>query len=134
MIRKEEEPVVERLRATCIVATPADLDQLGQAEGGVRLRTAPDELLLIGERATPPVIADPHAIIFTETGLVGSWMPVEQALEILARTCEWELPANRPAFAQGMVAGLPVRLWLEPERILFVTAAPFAADLAERLR
>ncbi|MEY4167417.1 MAG: hypothetical protein RIR52_1241 [Acidobacteriota bacterium] len=126
--------MVERLPAIRIVATPAALDQLGNAVGGVRLRTAPDELLLIGERTTPPVIADPHAIIFAETGFVGRWIPAEQALEILARTCEWELPVARPAFAQGMVAGLPVRLWLEPERILFITAAPFAVDLEERVR
>ncbi|MEZ4726271.1 MAG: hypothetical protein R3E79_03955 [Caldilineaceae bacterium] len=54
-------------------------------------------------------------------------------MDFLERTCEWEPPHTRPAFAQGMVAGLPVKLWFEPERVLFVIAAPYAADLAERI-
>jgi hypothetical protein len=32
-----------------------------------------------------------------------------------------------------MVAGLPVKLWFEAERVLFVVAAPYATDLAERM-
>jgi len=44
------------------------------------------------------------------------------ALDFLERSCEWELPRARPAFAQGMVAGLPLKLWFEPERVLLIAA------------
>jgi hypothetical protein len=110
---------------------------LGADEQAIFMRLAADELLIIGEApevAKVVVIDDPHAIITNETGFAGVWWSAGEALEFLSRACEWELPKARPAFAQGMVAGLPVKLWLESDRVLFVTAAPFAADLAERIR
>lgn len=129
--------MVERLCGTRIVARPTALDALGADEQAIFMRLAADELLIIGEApevAKVVVIDDPHAIITNETGFAGVWWSAGEALEFLARACEWELPKARPAFAQGMVAGLPVKLWLESDRVLFVTAAPFAADLAERMR
>jgi hypothetical protein len=134
MIRKEGGRVVERLSGSRIVATPAALDALGVADGSIFMRLATDELLIIGAAPASGSINDPHAIITNETGFAGVWWPAAPALDFLARACEWELPKSRPAFAQGMVAGLPVKLWLESERVLFVTAAPFAADLEERIR
>jgi len=62
------------------------------------------------------------------------WIDHVTAIDLLERECDWELPRDRPAFAQGIVAGLPVKVWFERERVLFIVAAPFAADLAERLR
>ena len=62
----------------------------------------------------------------------GGWIAPALALAVLERECEWEVPHARPAFAQGMVAGLPVKLWFESERVLVLVAAPFAHDLAER--
>lgn len=118
----------ERLTMTRIVATPAALDAL--PSGGLRL--APDEMLLFGETAPP--LSDPHAIIAAETGFVGLRLPADEASRLLERTCQWEPPAQRPAFAQGMVAGLPLKLWFEADSVLFITPAPFGADLAERLR
>ena len=38
-----------------------------------------------------------------------------------------------PAFAQGAVADIPVKLWFEDDEVLIITPAPLAADLAERL-
>ena len=129
--------MVERLEGRRIVARPAALDALGADEQSIFMRLAADELLIIGEpleKAELVLINDPHAIVLRETGFAGVWQPAEVALEFLACACEWELPKTRPAFAQGMVAGLPVKLWLESDRVLFVTAAPYAADLEERMR
>lgn len=126
-------PVLNRLLATRIVATPAALDALARPdENTLALRTAADELLLI-----PPVadvaVADAHAIITEDGGFAGVWLAAEAALEFLARSCEWELPHGRPAFAQGAVAGIPTKLWLEAERVLFVVQAPYAAEFEERM-
>lgn len=129
--------MVERLEGMRIVARPAALDALGADEQSIFMRLAADELLIIGEpleKAELVLINDPHAIVLRETGFAGVWQPAGAALEFLACACEWEVPKTRPAFAQGMVAGLPVKLWLESDRVLFVTAAPYAADLEERMR
>lgn len=129
--------MVERLSGCRIVASPPALGALGAlgATGeSIFMRLAADELLIIGAAPATDAINDPHAIITDETGFAGVWWPAAPALEFLGRAAEWELPKSRPAFAQGMVAGLPVKLWLESERVLFVTAAPYAADLEERMR
>ena len=52
----------------------------------------------------------------------------------MAPHVEWHLPVDRPAFAQGRVAGVPAKLWLETDRVLLVTATAHADELAERLR
>jgi hypothetical protein len=98
------------------------------------LRFAPDEALVTGDVA-PGLVAglDPHAIVERESGFVAAWLPVSEALPLLARTCAFELPRERPAFAQGSVAEIPVKLWLETDRILLLAPRPFAADLEERL-
>jgi len=31
------------------------------------------------------------------------------------------------------VAGVPTKLWLEPERVLFLVPTPYAADFEERM-
>lgn len=134
MIRKEGGRVVERLSGCRIVASPPALDALRATDESIFMRLAADELLIIGAAPATDAINDPHAIITNETGFAGICWPAAPALAFLARAAEWELPKSRPAFAQGMVAGLPVKLWLESERVLFVTAAPYAADLEERMR
>ena len=125
--------VVERLNATRIVATPAAIDTAVWPQGALVLRLAPDEVLV-----TAPVIVggvdDPHAIVERETGFSAVWVDNYLAMDFLERECDWELPRPRPAFAQGLVAGLPLKLWFEQDRVLMVVASPFAADLAERLR
>lgn len=107
------------------------------------LRTAGDEaVVLLGQRLAAGQsggigsfqIGDEHAITATDTSLYGVWVEHADALAILERECEWELPALRPAFAQGAVAGLPMKLWFEADRVLFVVAAPFATDFADRIR
>jgi len=139
---------LNRLAATRIVAAPAALDTVAWPPGLIVLRLAADEVLLLpsgGGRlrdaadvrawapALPPKLSDAYAIVVPEGGFSGQWIPAPEALALLARHCEWELPRARPAFAQGAVAGIPAKLWLEPDRVLFVVPAPFAADFQERI-
>ena len=123
----------EVLTATRIAATSAALDAAQWPSDAIVLRTAPDEAIVLAAIASS-LIADAHAIVEAETALFGVWMPIDEALALLERECDWELPAARPAFAQGGVAGLPLKLWFERDRVLFVVSAPFATDFAERLR
>jgi glycine cleavage system aminomethyltransferase T len=125
-----------RLETTRLVARPDALDGAAWPEDLLPLRVAPDEVLLVG-RGAPDALAglvdDPHAIAIADSSFVGLWLSAEEAASVLARTCEWAMPEARPAFAQGAVADLPVKLWLEAERTLLVVPAPFATDLVERL-
>jgi hypothetical protein len=116
---------------THIVAAPEALNAANWPAEARVLRIASDEVLIL-----PPVepveIDDVHAIVVQDGGFSGVWLPASDALDLLERTCEWELPSQRPAFAQGMAAGLPMKLWLEADRVLLIVAAPFAIDLQER--
>ena len=124
-------PVFERVHTTRIVATPAALDAARWPAGHIALRTAADEVLIIPPLAEPLVV-DEHAIVLADSSFFGGWIAAALALTVLERECEWELPRARPAFAQGMVAGLPLKLWFESERVLVLVAGPFAHELAER--
>ncbi|MEZ4659043.1 MAG: glycine cleavage T C-terminal barrel domain-containing protein [Caldilineaceae bacterium] len=115
-----------------VVANPAALDAVEWPEENITLRIALDEVLTTAE-IDAAAIADPHAIVVTDTGFAGLWSKSERIAPILARHCEWELPRQRPAFAQGMIAGLPVKLWLAEEDVLVLAPTPFAAELEERL-
>lgn len=126
-------PALNRLPATRIVSTPTALDSAKWPQGALVLRIASDEALVI-----PPAPAitlnDPYAIVESEGGLAGIWMPISGARMLLEHHCEWELPETRPAFCQGMVAGVPAKVWLEKDRVLFLVPAPFAHDFEERTR
>jgi hypothetical protein len=136
-------PALEALACTRIVATVAALEATRWPTGSIVLRVAPDEVLIVrnggadrAEPAGPSLIraADPHAIIEEDAGWRGVWVRSDQALALVERACRWEPPRARPAFAQGALADLPVKIWFEQDRVLFIVAAPFAADLEARLR
>lgn len=125
--------VLERFTGTRIVALPQAIDIAVWPEGALAFRLAPDEVLVTAiVHAT--ALDDAHAIVERETGFSSVWLDHVTAIDVLERECDWELPRERPSFAQGSVAGLPVKLWFERNRVLFIVASPFAADLAERLR
>lgn len=125
-------PELKPIQATRIVATPAALDAAVWPQDALALRIAPDEAL-VTTTVSADIVDDPHAIVAPDAGFVGAWVGADEALEFLERCCEWEIPRERPAFAQGAVAGLPVKLWLEEERVLFLVPAPYAADLEEHM-
>jgi hypothetical protein len=113
-----------------VAADPASLDRATWTGDGITvLRFAPDDALAIG--ATSVDIDDEHAIIEAETGFVGAWLdPAEVAPHL-----EWPLPTERPALAQGSIAGVPAKLWLPDDGdALLVTAAAYADELTSRLR
>lgn len=121
-----------------VVAEPRALDA-ASAPAAVRIfRTAPDEALFVSDDASfadpeDVSLSDPHAIVVRDTGWWGGWWSEPAASSFLAHHCEWELPSNRPTFSQGMVAHLPVKLWIEEERIFFLVAHVFAQELSERM-
>lgn len=123
---------LNRLSATRVVALPGAIDAAVWPAGALALRIAADEVLVTAVVDSASV-ADPHAIVERETGVMGIWIDAARALDLLERECDWELPSERPAFAQGAVAGLPLRIWFERDRILFLVPAAFAADFSERL-
>jgi hypothetical protein len=124
-------PALDRLPGLRVVATPAALDAAawrGPAEVTV-LRLAPDDAFAIG--ATEVDVDDEHAIVESELGFAGTWLPVEA----LAHHVEWSFPTERPALAQGAVANVPARIWLPDDgHALLITAAAHADELESRLR
>ncbi|MBA3357269.1 MAG: hypothetical protein H0U18_15285 [Pyrinomonadaceae bacterium] len=125
-------PELKLFHGTRIVATPAALDTAVWPQDALALRLAPDEVF-VTPAITADIVDDQHAIVAPDAGFAGAWIVPDEALEFLQRSCEWELPLERPAFAQGAVAGLPVKLWLEDDRVLFLVPAPYATDLEERM-
>src|SRR5688572_7785553 len=133
MTRRAAVHVLERFSGTRIVARPEAIDGAAWPESALVFRLASDEVLVTAV-VNAAAIDDPHAIVGRETGFSSVWLDHVTAIDVLERECDWELPDERPAFAQGIVAGLPVKVWFERDRVLFIVASPFAVDLAERLR
>jgi hypothetical protein len=122
-------PALDRLRGVRVVADPASLDRSAWAGDDVTvLRFAPDDAFAVG--ATGVTVDDEDAIVEDEVGFVGAWL---DPADIESHT-EWPLPTERPALAQGSIAGVPAKLWLPGEGdALLLTAAAYAHELATRL-
>ena len=124
--------MLERMSARRIVARPDSLDAATFPDETLVLRLAADEVLLIPDGDVK--LDDPHALELSESGFAGVWLEPEVVLNFLERTCTWQLPSERPAFAQGAVAELPVKLYFEEDRVLILTSAPYAAEFEERFK
>ena len=123
--------VAEALVARRVIATPAALDAATYPAGALVLRLAPDDVLVIGEGSL--TVDDPHAIAADERGFVSlsfSWAGYEL---VVAPFVDWSLPVQRPALAQGYVAGIPAKVWLDTDRVLLLTNAAYAHELVGRL-
>lgn len=125
-------PALDRLVGTRVVADPAAIDSMVAAlpPSTVVLRLAPDDAFVL-DGIGGIGVDDPHAVIEDEHGFVGGWCGIDAIRPHL----EWSLPTERPALAQGSIAGVPAKLYM-PERdgdALVVTAAAYGATLAERL-
>ena len=122
---------LEPLAGLRVVADPATLDAARWDGADVAvLRFAPDDAL--GLDASGVEVPDEHAIVESEVGYAGVWLPADDVLPHL----EWPLPTERPALAQGSIAGVPAKLWLPAggTQVLLLTAAAYADELAGRLR
>jgi hypothetical protein len=118
------------LRGLRVVATPEALDAARWHGHDVTvLRFAPDDAFAIGAEGVD--IDDEHAIVESEVGYVGAWLPIGDVVPHI----EWSLPAERPALAQGLVGTVPAKLWLpdDGDGLLF-TAAAHVDELTGRLR
>ena len=123
-------PALDRLTGTRVVADPAAIDALvvSLPPSIVVIRIAPDDAFAID--AGPVEVVDLHAIVETEHGFVGGWC----TLDDIRPHMEWLPATERPALAQGSVAGVPAKLWIVDDgRVLVVAAAAHAHVLAERL-
>ena len=125
--------VLNPLTATRIVATPDALDAAAWPADALALRTAPDELVVMPAQGSVS-LSDPHAIVIADGSLTAGWVDEADGLHFLAHSCEWEIPESRPCFAQGQIAGFPVKLWLTDGRILFIVESAFAEDFMEDWR
>jgi len=128
------DPVVEAMVVTRIVSTSELIDSSHTAQDLIAMRIAPDELMVLGDVAEfSEWSSDPHAIVAADTGWAGAWLDRERATAFLLSECEWQLPSERPAFAQGMVSHLAVKLWLEEDRTLILVPSVMSAELEARL-
>ena len=122
-------PALETLHLLRVLADPAALDTARWSDHDAILRTAPDEVLAIG--AATVEVDDPDAIVVDDHGFVGAWLDIA----VIEPHAEWPLPTERPALAQGLVAGVPAKVWFPDNgRALLLAAAPFAEELRSRLR
>jgi hypothetical protein len=123
---------LEPLAGLRVVADPAALDAARwQGDEVTVLRFAPDDAFAIG--AVGIDVEDDHAIVESDVGFVGAWLPLDAVLAHV----EWSMPVERPALAQGSIAGVPAKVWLPADAdgdALVVTAAAYADELAGRLR
>jgi hypothetical protein len=115
---------------TRVVVSPAFLEGMDWPPGAAAVRLAPDEVFVLGNLmaafGTEPAIIEPEA------GFVGWWLTPDE-LAAVAHHADWPLPEERPAVAQGLIAGVPTRLWLTGDRTLLVVQAAYAHELTERL-
>lgn len=121
-------PAPEILDALRIVADPSALDRVSWPGGTVPLRIAPDEVLAVG--ADSATVADRHAIVVREHGFCGLEMERATFDDWFSREAAWPHPGD--GFAQGDVAGLPVKVWIDAQRALVVTRASLRAELEAR--
>lgn len=119
-----------------VAATPAALDRARWPHEALMLRVAPDEALVLTAAASldEGALDDPHAIVIRDRSWHGRWLSTADAVDLIERHADWAAPVDRPAFTQGLVAGLPAKLWLGHERALVIVAAPYAGTFAARLR
>jgi hypothetical protein len=126
-------PAPEPLRGWRVVARPDALDGLERAGLGAALRLAPDDLLLVGPGAAPAV-DDGDAIVVPDAGFVAWTLDAAALRSLLEEHVDWPLPSGRPALAQGLVAAVPAKLWLEEGGTArLVCLAAYADELRERV-
>lgn len=122
--------MLEPLVGVRVVATASSLDALAADQGNGFLRIAPDEAFILD--VDDVEVADPHAIVESDSGWAGLWMPTPQLMSFLSSAASWEPPYERPVFAQGMVAGIATKILINDEQSLLVVPRAFAAEMTER--
>jgi hypothetical protein len=119
----------EPIAGTRIVASAEVLNGMTLPDTLGALRVASDELFVPGSFMV--ATAEP-TIIEPEAGIMGWWLAEDELAEVLHHV-EWAVPDTRPVLLQGLVAGVPAKLWLSEDRSLLICAAAYAYELVERL-
>lgn len=124
-----------RLHGVRVTARPTAIDEVQWPPAAMVIRIAPDDAFVIDaslDDAADVGRHDAHAIVEDEGMFCGAWLDARQ-LHRLVERLEWPLPAARPALAQGMAAGLSIKLWLEDERTLLIVSGSVLHEVPERL-
>jgi hypothetical protein len=123
-----------------VVASPEAIDRAVWHDAGpgpdefepLILRFAPDDAFAIG--ATGVDIDDELAIIDHEVGYIALMFPADEFVDAVVPHLEWPAPMERPAFAQGAIAGVPAKLYLDTTGAAIVLVlASYLDDLLSRL-
>jgi hypothetical protein len=121
-----------------VVASPEAIDRAIWHDEGPEefqplvVRLAPDDAFAIG--ATGVEVDDPHAIVEHEVGFIALMFPADEVVDVVVPRLEWPAPMERPAFAQGAIAGVPAKLYLDSTGAAIVLVlASYLDDLLARL-
>jgi hypothetical protein len=115
-----------------VVAVPAALDSALWPADSIVLRVAPDEALVVGDGGL--VVDDRHALVEEDANLAAVELPMAEAGNLLARLCDWEWPIPGESLSQGLMAGIPVKIWTGRDRVLLIFPSSYLHEVAERLR
>ena len=93
------------------------------------LRFAPDEAFSPGSTSVVSMTSTPSSSRSTASSSAGARSPTSLP------HIDWPLPAERPTFAQGAVAGVPAKLWLLDDTfvVLYTSRGLRATSLPTRL-
>jgi hypothetical protein len=112
-----------------VVARKTALDSAVFPNGSTMLRIAPDDAIVAG--AATLTIDDPFAIIEPEYAFV-HWRLTAEEFADVTHHIEWPLPAARQ-LGQGLIAGVPAKIFVESDHVLLIVSAGLAHELVERL-
>lgn len=115
-----------------VVAGAASLDRIEWPDGALVLRLARDEVLILTE-LHELVVSDEHAIVEQEAGQSGRNLSATEFEQLVRPHIDWPIPTARPALAQGLVAGVPCKLWFADQGVLLLCLTAHVHELAERL-
>ncbi len=121
----------EPLSGLRVVTSSEALDTTPWTDRVVVLRFAPDDAMIIGANTLD--VSGEDSIVVDEAGFVGCWLSAQELTDYVLPHVDWSLPDERPVLAQGLVAGVPAKLWLTTDRSLLLCAAPYSHELSERL-
>lgn len=127
---------IEHPSVTAVLATAGACDRVDVADAAV-LRTAPREVLLVGEvdlEALRASVDEPTALVEdVSDGWIAFLVAGEDAHEVLARLTELEPPAAG-GWTQGDVAHAPAKVIADPHGLTVLVPAHLAAHVDERIR
>lgn len=116
-----------------VIADPAALDRARWPKGALVVRISADDAFIVSANEPKPA-GDQFAIVTPEHGFDGIELSAPEVRAVADRHIEWQLPSDRPAIAQGQIAGVPAKLVLRADgSALLLVACAARAELVERL-